>query len=148
MLVQSQSHNASDVYNRISNFLSDYYSSTLQHLDNRTWDAQVSVLRSTLQERDTTLGDRTDRFWEEIWSGRGQFTYRQQQVKALDESGEDFSSNSLKDFYSDHILSDALTRRLLIVVYAAVGEEYVLPGNYTGIDYSSLNQTATSFPVR
>ena len=145
MLIQSQAYNASVVYDRINNFLFDYYNNTLSPASfNKTFIEQLSVLRSTLEERDLTLGDRSNRLWAQVNSGQQQFTYNQELVNLINEGSNDLNAQAMRDFYEDHILK----ARKLVTVLNGRGLDFPLPSDLIPIDYSQLNQTLNSFPVQ
>ncbi len=95
VLIQSQAYN----------FLFDYHNSTLSSPSfNETFVEQLSVLRSTLEERDLTLGDRSNRLWAQVNSGQQQFTYNQELVDIINEGSDELNAQTMRDFYEDHIL--------------------------------------------
>ncbi len=145
VLIQSQAYNASVVYDRINNFLFDYHNSTLSSPSfNETFIEQLSVLRSTLEERDLTLGDRSNRLWAQVNSGQQQFTYNQELVDIINEGSDELNAQSMRDFYEDHILK----AQKLVTVLNGHGQDFPLPSDLIAIDYSQLNQTSNSFPVQ
>lgn len=148
MLIQSQVYNASIVYNRIDNFLKIYYNRTLSLASfNKTFTEQAEVLKSSLEQRDLTLADRTARLWRQVETGQRQFNYNQQLVDIINEGSQDFSADSMREFYCEHILNEGGVGRKLLTVLYGKEKDFSLPSNFTAIDYSQLNQTSNSFSV-
>ncbi len=137
VLIQSEAFNGSVVYERINSFLSNYYNTTLSPTSlDKSFSEEVTVLQSTLQ--DFSLSERTNRLWGQVDTGLLQFNYYQEMIDIIKEGSVDFSAESLRSFYSDHILSG---RKLVTVMYGE-GKEFPIPANLIPIDYTHLNQTA------
>ena len=92
-----------------------------------------------------TLNARTGRLWSEISSGLGQFDYNSQLLEIINTPMDDFSPDSMVQFYHDYILDESVYKKLLIVVYGK-NKAYTLPSDeYNVIDYTHINQTANVF---
>ena len=56
----------------------------------------------------------------------------------------DFSPDSMVKFYHDYILDETVFKKLLIVVYGKNKKYSPPPSDYNVIDYTYINQTATT----
>lgn len=141
VLVQSPSRPPSYLLERIDLFLNSF-SSNLSSTTEEELAEHVDVLRSTLQRKDLTLSDQTDRFWKSIGTGMLQFAYAADQVDLL----ESVSVASLVDFYQSKILNATSYRKLVIAVYGS-GKSNELTSNITyTLDYIHLDPTQLRYP--
>ena len=139
-LVQSEVFTPEHVLNSTLSFLYSFYHNTILSSNfSEGFPAQVEVLRQTLSKRDLTLQDRTDQLWYQIFSGKNQFDFKQQQLDMLDQLDYD----SFLEFYDKLILSGLYRKRVIMVIYGK-GKEFNLPVDRV-VDYANLDPTITGF---
>ena len=141
VLVQSSYQPPGYLLQRIDLFLHNFYSN-LSSTTEEEFAEHVAVLRSTLQRKDLTLSDQTDRFWGSISNGMLQFAYASDQVHLL----ESVNVTSLVEFYQSNILNPASYRKLVIAVHGKE-QSAELPTNITHpLDYIHLDPTQLHYP--
>lgn len=141
-LVQSQQFTPEHVLNSTNSFLEAFYDDTVLSSNfSAGFNQTVEILRQTLNKRDLTLEDKTNRLWNQILSGQYQFDFKEQQVDML----EELDVQKFREFYDESIVEDASRHRLVVVVYGK-GKKFEPPAQHS-IDYDHLNQTSTSLPL-
>ena len=143
VLVQSQEYDPEHVLNSVDKFLQSYYDETIQS-DNFTimFAEQKQVLKLSLQQREPTLQERTNRLWTQITNGQLQFDYNSQLLSML--SSDSINATSMNSFYCDNILDSSIYHKLVLVVYGE-GKEFEPDVNYP-LEYGSLLQNITHYP--
>ena len=141
VLVQSDSRGPAYLVERIDAFL-DSFSGNLADLDADHFSGQVDVLRSTLQRKDLTLSDQTDRFWGSISTGTLQFMYAADQIELLG----NVTVASLLEFYQTHMLDSASYKKMVIGVYGKERSGDLMAGITNSLDYEALDPTQLHYP--
>ena len=142
MLVQSQQFLPERVLNSTNSFLQSFFDETVMSAEfEGNFVNNVDILTQTLTKRDLNLKDKTDKIWSQILSGQNQFSFVDQQVKAL----KSLDVTEFRNFYRTQLL-EASRRKLILVVYGK-DKAFAPPAQYT-IQYDQLDQTKDSLPLQ
>ena len=139
VLVQSQEYNASYVLQEINKFLENFGHSTIGNFTEKTLGKQKRLYASTLRQKSQTLTEESDRLWIEIATGREQFDYSDQILRGLDSVG----TESLSQFYSDHITDSDHYRKLIVGVYGSDKQVDFSQDSTYCLDWDTLDHTTT-----
>jgi insulysin len=143
VVVQSQEYNASYVLREINRFLENFGSSTIDTLTDSALNTQRELYASTLRKKSQTLTEESDRLWGEIVTGREQFDYNYQIIRAL--SGT--TAKDIRDFYSHHITNSTQFKKLVVGVYGE-GKEVDFSDDFSYcIDYGTLDHSISHYPT-
>ena len=143
VVVQSEEYNASYVLREINQFLDNFGLSTIANLNDTALATQRELYASVLRKKSQTLTEESDRLWGEIETGREQFDYKSQVLRAL--SGT--TVRDIKDFYTRHITDSDQYRKLVVAVYGE-GKEVDFSQDFSYcIDYDTLDHTVSQYPT-
>lgn len=143
LVVQSEEYNASYVLREIDRFLDNFYASTVATMTKRQLEGQKALYANTLKQKSQTLSDESDRLWSEIVTGREQFDYNNQILKAL----KAIDVDSMQLFYTQHITDSKQYRKLVLAVYGEDKEvDFSQDFSYC-IDYDALDHLSLQYPT-
>ena len=124
VLVQSEAFDGEYVYNKITEFLEHHVPSTVYNRTKLPKDSQLTDqitqfieakkadLKSVLEQKDSTLNERTSRLWHQIRHGQLTFGLLEQQLQLL----YLINATTVMKFYHEHVLNPATYRKMIIVV--------------------------------
>ena len=142
-LVQSQEYNASYVLGKINLLLDNFGASTVANFTDETLSSEKESYASTLRQKSQTLAEESDRLWSEITTGREQFDFNEQLLRA----SSTITADSLRRFYSMYITDPDQYRKLVLGVYGEGKTVDFSQDSTYCIDYATLNQTVLEYPT-
>ena len=124
VLVQSEAFDGEHVHNKITEFLEHHVPRTVFNQTKSTKDSQLTDqvtqfieerkadLKFMLEQKDSTLNERTSRLWYKIRHGQLTFGLLEQELQML----YHINATTVIDFYHEHVLNPATYRKMIIVV--------------------------------
>lgn len=143
VVVQSQEYNASYVLREIDRFLDGFYASTVAIMTEKQLDGQKALYANTLKQKSQTLSDESDRLWTEVVTGREQFDYNNQILKAL----KAIDVLSMRSFYTQYVTNSKQYRKLVLAVYGEDKEVDFSQDFSHCIDYDTLDHLSLQYPT-
>ena len=142
VLVQSGTHNASDVLHSINDFLKVYENDLNVYLSNSSnFKNLKKVFREVILKKPLTLSDVTNKYWSQIHSGLQQFNYTRQ----VADTADSLTSTELLEFYKNFILKST-AKKLTIAVYGRNKDSSLGINFQHTIDYTNLNPKTRRYP--
>ncbi|MCP5160615.1 MAG: insulinase family protein [Hahellaceae bacterium] len=98
-IVQSPGYSPAQILEATKGFI-EGYAKTLADMPDSTYEQHIKALVSTLEEKENTITERTNRYWIELDRDNAAFDWKQQIVAEI----KQLSKKSFIEFYRQHIL--------------------------------------------
>ncbi|MFT5658451.1 MAG: insulysin, partial [Gammaproteobacteria bacterium] len=129
--VQSSNTSSNDIAIAMDVFTAGF-SSTLNNMDEATLETHKKALIGGLQEKDSRITNRSNRYWREIDRGNFQFDTREQLVAAI----KAIDLEAIQDSYLQNIINQP--RQLTVMAVGNAGSTTSVSEDYTRIDSAEL----------